>query len=67
MKSKKYPVGTGGGRRPDRAERKRREALERNASWAALAPIAKERALNERLGLDSGAGRQRSRLARVLP
>jgi hypothetical protein len=65
MKSKKYPVGTGGGRHPERAERKRTEATERAAYFASLSPERRLANLDYKLGKGVGAKRQRARLARA--
>lgn len=65
MKSKRYPVGTGGGRHPERAEQKREEAAARAAAWHGLGPKKQLAALDNRLGVDVGAKRQRARIARA--
>lgn len=64
MRSKRYPVGTGGGRRPDRIEAKREDAHTRNTVWANLTSAEKLRELDRRLGDGVGAKRQRARIAR---
>lgn len=68
LKGKKNNVRrfTGGGPRPDGNEMKAREALERNAAWAAL-PLAEQlRRLDARLGIGTGAIRQRAKLCAKL-
>lgn len=65
MKSKRFPVGTGGGRHPERAEQKRSEAVARAIAWSALGPKEQLSALDNRLGAGVGAKRQRARIARA--
>jgi hypothetical protein len=66
MKSKRFPVGTGGGRHPERAAIKREEATKRNDYYASLTPERRLANLDHRLGRGLGASRQRARLAREL-
>ena len=61
-----YP-GKGGRRHnPVRFDAKRKDALERNAAWAALGPLKQLEALDRRLGVGAGAAKQRARLASIL-
>lgn len=49
--------------RPDHYECRRKEALERNTAWASLTHYAQLKELDRRLGNDTGARRQRARIA----
>ncbi len=62
---RRFAVGTGGGRRPDRIELKREEAHTRNTMWAQLTSAEQERELDRRLGPGAGAKRQRARIERA--
>jgi hypothetical protein len=62
MKSKRFPVGSGGRRHPERIEQKREEAHTRNTLWAQLTTAEKLRELDRRLGAGVGAKRQRARI-----
>lgn len=62
MKTKKFPVGTGGGRRPDRAARKREEAENRQHAAALVGPAIRLKDLDARFGVGVGAKRERKRL-----
>ena len=53
---------TQGPYRSEVSERKRREADERNASWAAMSTADKLAELDARLGYGMGAVKQRTRL-----
>lgn len=63
---RRYPVGTGGKRRPDRAERKREEAQARQQNAAAIDPVMRLHFLDARLGKGVGAKRERARLVRQM-
>jgi len=62
---RRYAIGTGGGRHPERIEQKRAEAHERNLQWRSLHAREQLAALDNRLGKGVGASRQRARLARA--
>lgn len=66
MKSKRFPVGTGGGRHPERIEHKRQAAGERAVAWSSLSPREQLRRLDARLGAGVGAKKQRARIARTV-
>ncbi len=57
---------SGRGPRPDLYELRKKEALERNSEWAKLTPLQQLSALDTRLGKDTGAKRQRTRIATLL-
>ena len=62
---RRYAIGTGGGRHPERIEQKRAEAIERKKAWLLLSPREQIAALDNRLGKGVGARRQRARIARA--
>lgn len=63
---RRYP-GVGGRRHnPVGAEDKKREALERAQTWAALSPAKQLAALDARLGKGVGAQKQRARLQALI-
>lgn len=49
-------------KRNDRKDRRRKEAEERNARWAALTPAEQLAELDKRFGAGIGATKQRARL-----
>lgn len=57
---------SGGGRRPDLKEAKRREATERLEYWSKLGPKQQLEALDRHLGVNVGARKQRARLQRLI-
>lgn len=54
------------GPRPDRAEQRREDAEERTAYWRELTPGQRLASLDQRLGKDRGAKKQRARLQRLM-
>lgn len=63
LNSRRY---TGGGPRPDLTKTKREEAKERKAFWDLLGPKKQIQALNDRLGVNVGAKRQRARIEKFM-
>lgn len=47
-------------------EKKRKEALERNAKWASLSLVEQLKVLDYRLGVGEGAKKQRAKIAKKL-
>jgi len=49
-----------------RKEQKRKEAVERNAKWAALSYEEQLQQINDLFGVDRGATKQRAKIAKLM-